>query len=120
MATTSQHVNGASIKQAIEARDGRLLASFYSDHALVKIVDQNNPPSKPREVKGRAAIGAFWDDICGRTMTHNVDFTVAEGDRLAFTQRCTYPDGAQVIGISEVELEDGLIANQTVIQAWDE
>ena len=120
MATGSITVNGAAIKQAIESRDGRMLASFYADKAVTKVVDQNNPPGNPREIKGRAAIAAFWDDICSRTMTHRVDVTVAEGDRIVFTQACTYPDGAQVLGISVLELADGLIANQTVVQAWDE
>ena len=50
-----------------------MLTSFYADDALLRIVDRNNPPSKPREVKGQAAIGAFWDDICSRAMTHKVD-----------------------------------------------
>lgn len=49
-------VTGATMKQAIEARDGRMFASFYADDALLRIVDRNNPPSKPRDVKGRTAI----------------------------------------------------------------
>lgn len=113
-------VTGADLKRAIETRNGRELASFYADNAVTKVVDHNTPPSKPREVRGKAAISAFWDDICGRTMTHDVDVTVSEGDRLAFTQACTYPDGAKVFCISLVELKDGLIVKQTVVQAWDE
>jgi ketosteroid isomerase-like protein len=120
MVVSSVALNGASIKQAIESHDGRTLASFYADKAVTKVVDQNNPPAKPREIKGRAAIGAFWDDVCSRTMTHRVDVTVAEGDRLVYTQSCTYPDGTQVFGISLLELADGLIVKQTMVQAWDE
>ena len=113
-------VTGAAIKAAIETRDGRALAGFYADHAVAKIVDRNNPPSRPREIKGRAAIAAFWDDICSRAMTHRVDVSIAEADRLAFTQACAYPDGAKVLCIAIVRLEDGLIAEQTIVQAWDE
>ena len=113
-------VTGAAIKQAIETRDGRMLAGFYADHALTRVIDRNNPPSRPREIKGKAAITAFWDDICGRAMTHRVDVSIAEGDRLAFTQACTYPDGARVFCVSVVALEGGLIADQTIVQAWDE
>jgi ketosteroid isomerase-like protein len=120
MVRTMEKVNGAAIRKAIESRDGRMLASFYADDAVVRIVDRNNPPSRARVVKGRNAIGAFWDDICGRTMTHKVDVTLAEGDRLAFTQDCTYPDGAKVFCIAVLDLEDGKIARQTVVQAWDE
>lgn len=120
MTTTTKPVTGADIKRAIETRDGRTLAGFYADHAVTRIVDRNNPPSRPREIKGRAAIAAFWDDICSRAMTHRVDVSIAEGDRLAFTQACAYPDGAKVFCIAVVELQDGLIADQTIVQAWDE
>ena len=51
---------------------------------------------------------------------HKVAMTVAEGDRLAFTEACAYPDGTQVYCMAAVELEGGRIARQTVVQAWDE
>ncbi len=120
MLAKSKPVTGAAIKRAIETRDGRALAGFYADHAVTRIVDRNNPPSKPREIKGRAAITAFWDDICSRTMTHRVDTTIAEGDRLALTQACIYPDGARVFCIALLELKGWLIVDHTIVQAWDE
>jgi hypothetical protein len=113
-------VTGGAIKQAIESRNGRMLASFYAADAVVSVVDRNNPPSKPRQVRGRAAIDMFWDDICSRAMTHKIEQVITEGNRLAFTQACAYPDGAKVLCISTVELEAGLIMRQTVVQAWDE
>lgn len=120
MLTKTKAVDGASIKKAIEGRDGKMLSSFYADDALVRVIDRNNPPSKPREIRGRAAISTFWDDICSRAMTHKVDTTIAEGDNLAFTQACAYPDGTKVFCAATVELKNGLIARQTVVQAWDE
>lgn len=113
-------VTGAAIKQAIEGRDGRMLASFYGDDAVLNVIDRNNPPSRPRQIKGKAAISAFWDDICSRAMTHKVDTSVAEGNRLAFTQACSYPDGARVYCMAVLSLKNGKIAEQTVVQAWDE
>lgn len=113
-------VDGAAIKKAIEGRDGEMLASFYADDAVVRIIDRNNPPSKPREIRGREAIAAFWGDICGRAMTHKVDATVAEGDRLAFTQACAYPDGTRVFCAAVLDLSGGRVVRQTVVQAWDE
>jgi ketosteroid isomerase-like protein len=120
MPTKTDEVTGASIKRAIEARDGHTLASFYADDAVLRIVDRNNPPSRPREVKGRAAIRTFWDDVCSRAMTHKVETSIAEGNRLAFTQACAYPDGAKVFCVAMLELKAGKIAKQTVVQAWDE
>ena len=74
----------------------------------------------PGLISRPAAITAFWDDICGRAMTHRVDVSIAEDDKLAFTQACAYPDGAKVFCASIVRLEDGLITDQTIVQAWDE
>jgi hypothetical protein len=113
-------VTGAAIKQAIESRDGQMLASFYADGATLLVIDRNNPPSKPREIRGKPAISTFWDDICSRAITHKVDASVAEGDRLAFTQSCAYPDGARVFCQAMLVLKDGKIMHQTVVQAWDE
>lgn len=120
MATKTETVTGAAIKQAIETRDGKMLAGFYADDAVLRVIDRNNPPSRPREVRGRTAITSFWDDICGRAMTHRVDTTIAEGDTLAFTQACDYPDGMKVFCASVVDLKGGRIARQSIVQAWDE
>ena len=120
MTVTTQQVTAALIKQAIEGRDSRMLSSLYADDAQVRVIDRNNPPGKPRDIRGRAAITTFWDDICSRAMTHRVETTVREGDRMVFTQDCAYPDGTRVFCVAVLELRDGLIAKQTVVQAWDE
>jgi ketosteroid isomerase-like protein len=120
MPTNAHAVSVSEIKYAIENRDGRRLANMYADDAVLRIVDRDNPPSKPREIRGKAAITAYWDDVCGRTMTHKVEEAVAAGDRLAFTQACAYPEGGKVLCLAMLELKDGKIAQQTAVQAWDE
>lgn len=59
MPTTTNAVDGAAIKKALEGRDGKLLASFYADDALLRVIDRNNPPSRPREIRGKTAIATF-------------------------------------------------------------
>jgi ketosteroid isomerase-like protein len=113
-------VSGAAIKRAIETRDAPALSSFYADDAVLRVIDRNNPPSKAREVRGRSAISSFWDDICSRAMTHEVATSIAEGDRLAFTQACAYPDGTRVYCVAVCELKAGRISRQTIVQAWDQ
>lgn len=120
MNTHDVSVNGPAIKRAIEGRNGPMLSGFYADDATVRIIDRNNPPSKPKELHGKKAISAYWDDICGRAITHEVNFSVAEGDRLAFSQACAYPDGAKVFCLAMIELQNGKIKQQTLVQAWDE
>ena len=108
-----------ALRQAIETRDGKTLAGFYNEDAVMRIVDAAHPPSDPLEIKGAKAIAAYYEDVCGRTMTHSVDNAVAEGDRLAFVQTCTYPDGKRVCCSAMLELRGGKIVRQTAVQAWD-
>ena len=110
MDTKINSVTGQAIKQAIETRDGRALSSFYADDAVLHIVDRNNPPSKPREVKGRNAITTFWVHICSRAMTHKVETSIENGKQIAFSQACAYPDGMKVLCIALCEIKGGQIA----------
>ena len=66
-------------------------------------------------VKGRGAIAAYYDDVCGRAMTHRVETSLADGDRLAFAQSCAYPDGMKVYCSAMIEL-DALPAPDSVHQ----
>ncbi len=109
----------SGLRRVIEGREGKTLAGFYADDAVLHIIDQDNPPGRPREIKGHQAIAGCFDDVCGRAMTHRMQGGVAEGDRIAFTQACTYPDGKRVFRAASLELAGGKIARQVSIQAWD-
>jgi hypothetical protein len=92
-------VSVAGLKRAIEGRKASALASLYAEDAVVQVIDRDNPPSNPRSLKGRSAIASYFEDVCGRDMTHKVEAGVAVGNRLAFTQSCA--------------------SRQMVVQAWD-
>ena len=113
-------INLKSLRHAIETRDGAALGRFYADDAVLLIIDQINPPSQPREIKGHAAVAAYFDDVCGRAMTHAVENGIESGDRMAFNQVCRYPDGKGVFCSATIELAGGKIARQVMVQAWDE
>jgi len=117
--TTTTVISPADLKRAIEGRDARALAAFYADDALLRIIDRDNPPSRPRELKGRRAIASYYDDVCGRPMSHRIESAIADGRALAFTQACTYPDGTQVFCAAMLDIECGKIVRQTAVQAWD-
>ena len=53
-------------------------------------------------------------------MTHAVQHTRQDDSGAAFTQACRYPDGTNVLCATVIELADGLIVHQTVVQVWDE
>lgn len=120
MLAAATPVTPSAIKRATEGRDARTLSAFYADDAELRIVDRTNPPSRPRVLRGKQEISAFLEDICGRSMTHAVETAVADGNRLAFTEACSYPDGTKVLCMAMAELKDGSIARQTIVQAWDE
>jgi hypothetical protein len=113
-------VTVADLKRAIEGRKAPALTGFYADNAVVSVIDRDNPPSKPRKLEGKSAITAYFEDVCGRDMTHKIEDGVGTGNRLAFTQTCAYPDGTKVFCSAMIELKGGKIARQVVVQAWDD
>ena len=115
----SRRVTVAGLKRAIEGRKGTALAGMYADDAVLQVIDRDNPPSNPRSLQGKGAIASYFEDVCGRDMTHKVEAGVSVGNRLAFTQSCAYSDGTKVFCSAMVDLKGGKIARQVVVQAWD-
>jgi SnoaL-like domain len=109
----------SALNRAIETRDSIAMREFYAEAARLRIIDRDHPPSRPQEIVGRSAIADYFDDVCGRTMTHKVEHSLTDGDLLAFTQNCTYPDGTHVYCSATAALKDNLIVTQTIVQAWD-
>jgi hypothetical protein len=118
-AMTNRQIGIDDLKSAIESRNAAGLIALYADDAVMRIIDRDNPPSRPRELNGRSAIAAFYDDVCSRAMTHKVENGVSDGRRLAFTQACAYPDGTRVFCSAMIEMAGGKITRQTNLQAWD-
>lgn len=112
--------DAAALRRGIEERDTATLTGLYADDAEMYVIDRNDQPSAPRFIKGRAAIGAYLADVCGRDMTHTVERLVVSDDGAAFVQACRYPDGTQVRCTAVLDLSDGQITRQTCVQAWDE
>src|SRR3954468_6737299 len=107
------------LKRAIETRAAATLIGLYADNAIIRISDRDNPSSAPRELKGKTDIAAYFTDVCGRAMTHEVETGLETPTGVAFTQACAYPDGTKVFCSAMLEMTDGKIARQTVVQAWD-
>jgi len=112
-------LTATALKHAIENREAKTLIGFYADNASMKIIDRDHPPSKPMELTGKSEIARYYEDVCGRAMTHRVDAVVADAERLAFTQACAYPDGARVFCTAMADLAEGKIVRQVAVQAWD-
>jgi len=115
----NNHLTLSALERAIETRDADTLKGFYAENATMHIVDRDHPPSRPRMLVGRPSIAAYFDDVCGRAMTHHVENGILDDSHLAFTQACAYPDGTRVFCSAMADLENGKITRQTIVQAWD-
>jgi ketosteroid isomerase-like protein len=117
---TTAQFDAAAFRRAIEERDGAAVRSFYADDAELVVVDREAQPSKPRVLRGSVAIGAYFDDVCGRDMTHKIDRLVLGDGGAAYLETCAYPDGTKVRCAAVLDLRDGRIVRQSGVQAWDE
>lgn len=110
-----------TLRQSIEGTKAAALLSLYADDAELRIVDRNTQPSNPRVLHGRDEIGELLEDVYSRDIkAHRLDRCVVDGDNVAFSESCEYSDGVRVLAESMITLRDGKIAEQTMIQAWDE
>jgi len=106
--------------RAAEERDASTQLSMYGPQAVVTVADKISQPGAPRVLGTREEIKRWLEDIYGRDMTHSVKHRVEDETGAAYTQACRYPDGTNVLCATVIELDDGVIAAQTVVQVWDE
>jgi hypothetical protein len=106
--------------RAAEERDASTQLSMYGPDATVTIVDKLSQPGAPRVLRRHDEIKAWLEDMYARDMTHAVRHRVNDETGAAYTQACRYPDGTNVLCATVIALDDGQIADQTVIQVWDE
>ncbi|MGW0824567.1 nuclear transport factor 2 family protein [Streptomyces sp. NPDC002845] len=109
-----------TLRRGIEQHDASTLLSLYADDAEMRLVDRESQPSHPKVLHGRNEIRELLSDVYGRDMTHKLEQCVVQGDHVAFTEACEYPDGTKVLASSMMSLRDGKIVDHTLLQAWDE
>jgi hypothetical protein len=112
--------NTETLRRSIEGNTATNLLSLYADDAELRVVDRNTQPSSPRVLHGRDEIGELLEDVYSRDMTHKVERCVMDGDTVAYSESCLYADGVRVLSESMITLRDGKIAEQIMVQAWDE
>lgn len=119
MTTSTATLDTAALATAITERDAAGQLATYSPDAELVIVDHENPPARPRVLRGTDEIGAYLTDVCDRDMTHDVRNAVLAGDRLTVEVACRYADGTNVACLSIAEVAGGRITRQRLVQAWD-
>jgi len=106
--------------RAAEERDAATQLSMYGPNAVVTINNKISQPGAPRVLSSREEIKSWLEDMYARDMTHAVKHRVLDDSGAAYTQACRYPDGTNVLCATVIELEDGVISGQTVLEVWDE
>lgn len=109
----------STLSQAIESRDADAVTAWYHPDAVLTLLDRDHTPAAPMRFTGAEEIGAYYKDVCGRNIAHQVRDAVITADGLAYTQHCRYPDGLGVVCVAVATLRDGRIARQTAVQVWD-
>ena len=120
---TEQMVPGLdfeAVRRAVEASNYDELVALYADDAELRTINKNSTPSSPQVLRGKKEISEMLRDVCGREMTHHVEDEVIGEGRIAYNEACEYPDGTRVLGATTLELQDGKIVRQTIVEAWDE
>ncbi|MEU3018102.1 MULTISPECIES: nuclear transport factor 2 family protein [unclassified Nocardiopsis] len=107
-------------RRAVEDGDTALLIRQFAEDADMETVDRRTPPSSPTVLHGRSSIEDQLRQVYSMDLEHEVLEYFTDGDRAAYTERCTYPDGLTVRSMSLLDLEDGRIVRQSMVQAWDE
>jgi hypothetical protein len=110
----------ARFRRALEERDSEVQLGMYAPDARVTIADRITTPGSPRVLRGHDEIQSWIEDVSSREMTHEVGHCVEDEHGAALTEACRYPDGTNVLCATVLELSDGQIVNQRVVQAWDE
>jgi hypothetical protein len=106
--------------RAAEERDAATQLSMYGPDATVTITDKVAQPGSPRVLHSREDIESWLQDLYGRDVRHSVRHRVLDDTGAAYTQACRYPDGTNVLCATVIELDGGVICDQTVVQVWDE
>lgn len=116
-----RNLDPGALKRAIEGNDAAALSGLFAENAMLRIVDSIHPPSHPLDLKGRKRIAEFYDDVCGRGVTHHVGGMVVGDGHLAFTEECEYPTGAKVFCSVMLDIDkNGHITREVMVQAWDD
>lgn len=109
----------ATFRSAFEGKHvERWLACFAPDATWTEY-RHANPPSDPNRMRGLGEIGAFLRAVSSADIRLAITHEVIRPERIAFRVTCTFADGRRVIEHVILEIRNGLIAEQTDVEAWD-
>jgi ketosteroid isomerase-like protein len=106
-------------KSAFESWDVETLLDFYDDEVELTMVSANNPPSSPREQRGKEVFRGMFEHCRDAGATPAVENGISDGDRASMTVTCVFPGGRKVVANNSVEVRDGRIVREHEVIAGD-
>ena len=104
-----------ALRHAIERCDPDLILGFYSEGAILSIVNAQAQRIIPFELCGKAEIAKHLRAAFGQETSHRVEGEVVGDDRVTFREACEYPDGGRVLVETMLEVCDGKIVRQVEV-----
>ena len=108
-----------TFKDAFERKDAQRWAGFYAEDAEWIEYKPSAPPSDPVRMVGRKRIAGFLASLEESGIEFSLSDAVLGEERAAFSVEVTLPDGRRVFEHTIVHIEDGRIARQVDVEAWD-
>jgi ketosteroid isomerase-like protein len=108
-----------AFKDAFERKDAKRWTGFYAEDAEWIEYKPSAPPSDPVRMAGRESIAAFLASLEGSGIEISLSDEVLGGERAAFSVDVTLADGRHVFEHTILHIEDGRIARQVDVEAWD-
>jgi ketosteroid isomerase-like protein len=109
----------AAFKDAFESKDAKRWAAFYAEDAEWIEYKPSAPPSDPVRMVGRERIAKFLASLEESNIEIAVSDEVLGRERAAFSVDVTLADGRHMLEHTIVHIEDGRIARQVDVEAWD-
>jgi ketosteroid isomerase-like protein len=109
----------AAFKESFERRDAERWAEFYAEDAEWIEYKPSAPPRNPAKMIGRERIEEFMASLERSEIEITLADEVPGRERAAFSVDVTLPDGRHVFEHTIVHVEDGRIARQVDVEAWD-
>lgn len=106
-------------RAALLALDAERWVAFYAPGAEWREYRHTDPPRAPHVMRGTEQIGEFLRGIAGSDLRLSLDNEVVDSRRAAYTLTVVRPDGSRIVENVILTHEDGLIAHQIDVEAWD-
>lgn len=108
-----------AFKRAVEAKDAVRLLEFYAEDAEWLEYRNQDPPSRPRRLLGKAEIQEYVERRAAGPLTTSIENELVGADKVAFRTWTELRGGRRVVEHVMLNIVNGKIHRQVDVEAWD-